>query len=80
MGELMTKVDMLKPPTMSIVFAYLKHMAKTNGEESTRINIEETEFDVSQFLCLDHRSETDIKRVLGLQDLLSLFPKYAQVD
>ncbi|KAJ2656405.1 hypothetical protein IW148_005632 [Coemansia sp. RSA 1199] len=77
MGELMTKVDMLKPPTASIVFAYLKHMAKIDGEESTRKAIAETEFDVSQFLCLDHHSEADIKRVLGLQDLLNLFPKYA---
>ncbi|KAJ1849212.1 hypothetical protein LPJ70_000602, partial [Coemansia sp. RSA 2708] len=77
LGKLATKVDVLRPPAMSVVSAYLKHAIKTDGEAQTQKVVEDAGFDVAQYLCADHRSDADIKKTLALQDLLCLFPKYA---
>ncbi|KAJ2312969.1 hypothetical protein IWW54_001778 [Coemansia sp. RSA 2705] len=77
LGKLATKVDVLRPPAMSVVSAYLKHAIKTDGEAQTQKAVEDAGFDVAQYLCADYRSDADIKKTLALQDLLCLFPKYA---
>ncbi|KAJ2819011.1 hypothetical protein IWW50_005612, partial [Coemansia erecta] len=77
LGELATKVDSPRPPAMGVVFAYLRHMVKMDGEEPTRAGIEDAGFDVKQFMCSDRRGDGDVKWALEFQDLLGLFPKYA---
>ncbi|KAJ2331377.1 hypothetical protein GGI00_003278 [Coemansia sp. RSA 2681] len=64
-------------PAMSVVFAYLNHLVAVDGEDKIRDAVAESNFDVTQFLPTDKRSEADVQSTLQSQGLLELFPQFA---
>ncbi|KAJ2601073.1 hypothetical protein GGF39_001437 [Coemansia sp. RSA 1721] len=77
LGELAADVSSVQPSGVPVVYAYLKHLVTMHGEEQTRKDIEEAQFDITQFFNKDKRSDAEVRRALNLDDLLPLFPKYA---
>ncbi|KAJ2784400.1 hypothetical protein GGI15_002266 [Coemansia interrupta] len=77
LGDLATNVSSPLPAGFPIVAAYLKQLVVMNGEDKTRQDIEDAQFDIVQLLNKDRRSDAEVRRSLNMQDLLPLFPKFA---
>ncbi|KAJ2855052.1 hypothetical protein J3B02_002366, partial [Coemansia erecta] len=77
LGELAADVSSVQPSSVPVVYAYLEHLVTMLGEEQTRKDIDQAQFDITQFFNQDRRSDAEVRRALNLADLLPLFSKYA---